>query len=725
MSTKKSQSVRKEARKHASLVSAGVLAAAMSPTVVYAAGEAKLDTIHVSDTKAIRSGYQSATTTVGKRNMEVQELPQSITIINQQLMRDQATTDLKEALKNAGVTFQAGEGGQTEVPIIRGMHAGGDVYDDGMRGAGSQFNSDTFNTDSVEILKGSAAVLFGRGAAGGIINQVSKSPFIGHLAEVDVSLGNRDFKRATADINHAFNDDIAVRLNVMGEKRESFRKPVETDKWGIAPSVAFGLSGNTQFELGYKHEKADQFPDFGVPYRSTGSGTATAAKDLIKQNFGYNTDFEDIRNDSVTAKFKHAFNDHLSISNTLRYGKTDYDLLVYAPRWQRGGEAQIGRALNGMKATQYQADLWSNQTDVNAKFDTGVLKHDLLATVELTREKRTNYQSRYSFFNADGSPATSNPYDTNTHYGAPKENLYFTRDVTESGVLTTRTVGVGISDIVDITPKLKAIAGVRFDHIDTRNNPSGGGEKRQRTDDLFNYNAGVVYEPALGHNIYATYGTSSAPVAYRVTGQAVSLDNTQVDLVNEPERTKTFEIGSKNTFLNGDLTVNSALFHTKKTQQYYRDAGFIDSVTMYGLDLEMAGRITDRWNMIGGIVWANGKMKSDPNHPGVGQLNGHMPEAAAKLSANLWTNYHFTDAFHAGIGARYVGDRYTQSRSGINQKLPSYVVADAMVGYETPRYRAQLNVNNVFDKKHFASGHRQQAIPGEARSIIATFGYKF
>ena len=127
MSNKKPPIAHKQARKHTTLVSAGLLAAAMSPAIAHAENESRLETIEVQSDKVIRSGYKAPNTTIGKRTQDVQNIPQSATVINQQVMQDQATTDLKEALRNAGITFQAGEGGQTEVPIIRGMHAGGDV----------------------------------------------------------------------------------------------------------------------------------------------------------------------------------------------------------------------------------------------------------------------------------------------------------------------------------------------------------------------------------------------------------------------------------------------------------------------------------------------------------------------------------------------------------------------------------------------------------------------
>lgn len=237
MAEKKSAGVIKQARKHSKMVGAGLLAAAMSPALMAAESKAELEAVEVRGSQLIRSGYKAPNTTIGKREQDVQNIPQSATVINQQVMQDQATTDLKDALRNAGITFQAGEGGQTEVPIIRGMHAGGDVFDDGLRGSAAQFNADTYNTERVEVLKGSAAALFGRGAAGGVINQVSKSPYAGRGGEVAVGLGTQGFKRATADVNYAFNDDIAVRINAMGENVESRRKPVEKKALG---HCAFG-----------------------------------------------------------------------------------------------------------------------------------------------------------------------------------------------------------------------------------------------------------------------------------------------------------------------------------------------------------------------------------------------------------------------------------------------------------------------------------------------------
>ena len=727
MSNKKPPIAHKQARKHTTLVSAGLLAAAMSPAIAHAENESRLETIEVQSDKVIRSGYKAPNTTIGKREQDVQNIPQSATVINQQVMQDQATTDLKDALRNAGITFQAGEGGQTEVPIIRGMHAGGDVFDDGLRGSAAQFNADTYNTERVEVLKGSAAALFGRGAAGGVINQVSKSPYAGRGGEVAVGLGTQGFKRATADVNYAFNDDIAVRINAMGENVESRRKPVEKKRWGIAPSVIFGMTGDTQLELSYKHDDENNVPDFGVPYVNTGANTRTAAVEAIDQFFGYNTDFEDIKRDAFTAKLDHQFDENMKISNTTRYSRTRYDMMGIPPRLNANGLVARGLSGNAVKVVDYDANTWTNHTDFNMKFDTGRLKHDVLVNAELTREKRKNYSHTYSFFNADGTPApTTNPIGF--HHGKPTENFYWTRTNPDPSVLTTHTVGVGVSDIVEITPQWTAIAGVRFNHIKTENAPSGGGSKTSRTDNVWTYNGSVIWTPVEGHNAYLTYSTAVTPVAYRVTGQNDSLDPSQ--LVAEPEETRTIELGTKHAFFDDALTVNAALFHTKKTQQYYRDAGFIDHIKVYGLDMEVAGRITDKLNLIGNLVWANGKMSADAGNPNVAQLDGYFPEAAAKFTANVWGNYRITENVNAGLGVRYVGDRYTHmpSRGGnpvMVQKLPSYTAVDAMLNYETRSYRAQLNVNNLFDKKYFSTGHRQQAIPGDRRASIVTFAYKF
>ncbi|MDO5074081.1 MAG: TonB-dependent siderophore receptor [Neisseria animaloris] len=723
-------------RNRSMVLGVGLLAATMNPAfaATQPAASAELEKITVRGSKPVRSGYKAPNTTIGKRLQDVQNIPQSATVINQQVIKDQATSDLKEALKNAGITFQAGEGGQTEVPIIRGLHAGGDVYDDGLRGSAAEFNSDTFNTDHIEVLKGSAAVLFGRGAAGGVINQVSKTPYIGTGGDVALGVGNRNYKRLTGDFNHAFNDDVAVRLNIVGEDKDSFRKPVDSRKFGIAPSISVGLSSNTQFDLGYKFEKSDKFPDLGVTYRSTGSNTAVADDRLINKNFGYpDIDFEKRRNHTATAKLRHNFNDDTTLTNTLRYAKTDYDYLVLGPRWN-GNQTQIRRRLNDYKNIKYDSNTWSNHTDFNIKFDTGPVKHDLLANLELTQEKRNNYRLSNTFFRngiqvvpGNNGVLEGSPYDVGSGKFLSNDRFTVVQNPAHSGVLTTRTIGVGLNDIVELTPTVKAIAGVRFNRINTKNEaliPSRNNKNASRSDNIWTYNGSVIWDYLPGHNVYATYSTAATPVAYRVTGQPDALEDAQ--LVAEPEKTRTVEVGTKNAFFDDALTVNAALFHTKKTQQYYRDAGFIDWSKVYGLDLEVAGRITDRLNVLGNVIVSNGSMKA--TSPSTKQLNGHFPEAAAKFTANLWTNYRITDNVNAGLGIRHVGDRYTHSpnnNGSIVQKLPAYTAVDAMTSYENRKYRAQLNVNNVFDKKHFTTGHRRQAIPGDRRTVLATFGYKF
>ncbi|WP_274584395.1 TonB-dependent siderophore receptor [Neisseria leonii] len=723
--------VLKTARKRTAVVGVGILAAAMNPAFAETQS-VRLDTVNVKGGKVVRSGYKAPNTTIGKRMQDIQNIPQSATVINRQVIQDQATTDLKSTLKNAGITFQAGEGGQAEVPIIRGMHAGNDVYDDGLRGSSAQFNSDTYNTERVEVLKGSAAVLFGRGAAGGVINQVNKSPYIGTGGEVAAGIGTQGKRRVTADINHAFNDDIAVRLNVMGDKADSFRKPVDSKRWGIAPSIAFGLSGDTQLELSYKHDNSKKTADFGVPYLKTGENTRTAAVEAVDQFYGFNTDFEDSKRDSYTAALSHKFNDNVSLNNNLRYSRTRYRLLGVPPRLteNKDGTYTIGRDLGrGKKTINYDANTLTNNTDVNFKFNTGDIKHDLLVNLELTREKRDNYRDTYSFFNkADNRPVTSQPWRNlkTLTPGVPADDVYFTRNSALGGTLTTRTVGVGINDIVELTPTLKAVAGVRFNSIKTKNTPADNSPHVQRSDTIRTYNGSLIWDYRPGSNVYASYNTAATPVAYRVTGQSDSLDPSQ--LVAAPEKTRTIEIGTKNAFFDDALTVNAALFHTKKTQQYYRDAGFIDWAKVYGLDLEVAGRVTDRFNVLGNVIVSNGKMRATSRS--TTQLDGHFPEAAAKVTANVWGNYRITDQFNTGLGLRYVGDRYTHmpARGGngvMKQKLPAYTAVDAMVSYENRNFRAQLNANNVLDKKYFDTGHRQQAIPGERRNFVATVGYKF
>ena len=267
-----------------------------------------------------RSGrYQSAVPSLSKLTQPLVDTPQSITVIPQQLMEDQGVTAVREALRNVpGISLAAGEAGaQGDSLTLRGFNARNDFYLDGMRDFGSYYR-DPFNLNEIEVLKGPASILFGRGSTGGVINQVSKQPQLAPITAGTGTVGTDRTFRFTTDIDRPIEGvpNSAFRLNLMGNLNGmSARDAAEYRRFGIAPSVAFGIGTDTRLTLSYFHLQEDNVPDYGLPW------FFASPAPVARHNFyGFpNDDFLRTQVDIGTVKFEHDFNDHVTIRDQFRY----------------------------------------------------------------------------------------------------------------------------------------------------------------------------------------------------------------------------------------------------------------------------------------------------------------------------------------------------------------------------------------------------------------------
>jgi catecholate siderophore receptor len=207
---------------------------------------------------------QATTTSIGKGKQELRDVPQSITVITERLIDDRNLDTLKETLKNtAGISFQAAEGGEEDIRL-RGfsLQATGDIFIDGIRDP-AFYERDSFNWDRLEVLRGSASMLFGRGSTGGAVNQVSKVPRLMNEGEAAVTLGSGDYLRGTLDLNRVTGVDAAFRLNAMATVAQNYGARI--DKRGIAPSFRWGIGTRDEFFVGAYHLENDNGINYGLP----------------------------------------------------------------------------------------------------------------------------------------------------------------------------------------------------------------------------------------------------------------------------------------------------------------------------------------------------------------------------------------------------------------------------------------------------------------------------
>ncbi len=665
-----------------------------------------------------QNGYAGNFTSVGKGSQQQRDIPQSTTVITQEVLKDTGATSLKDALRTvSAITFNAGEGGRTgDILALRGFSATTDLFLDGVRDAG-QYNRDTFNIERVDVLRGASSMLFGRGSTGGVINQVSKRAHLENERTVGLTVGTSDFYRVEADINQKLDDTSALRVNVMGQDAESFRSGATSDRWGVAPTVRFGINTPTEVELSYFYMKEKNVPDYGVPFNSF---TREPLDVPVDRFYGLkNHDYEHTETHIATATIQHRFSPTASVKNTLRYAEYERDVWPTAPRISLGGASSISdkTTVNRSRPGRSGKDeVWSNQTDFSFRLFTGDIKHDVLAGLELGREKSNTL--RWANVNGAVPPTTvGNPTTGDNITNATK---VYSTDVN----FTADTVSAYVQDMMSITPEWKVLLGARWDRFSgdytTVNLANKTKEDTSRTDSMWNWRAGLIWQPDAQQSYYISYGTSFNP-----SGEAYALDPRGAN--TPPEKNRNYEIGAKWDLFEGDLLLRTAIFRTEKTNERNTDPLVTDVYLLSGarhtdgIELEAAGRITDKWKIFAGVALMNPKItKAAGSAKGT---EGNAPANAPEYTANLWSTYEVGNGWKVGGGFNAVGRRFVNANN-VN-KMPSYVRWDAMVGYDAKNWDAQLNVYNLFDEKHYEGLYGGHALPGTERSAHVKVNFKF
>jgi len=722
---------------------ASVLAVSLAPGLALAddaksSDTAQLETIKVQAEQAPRGSYNAATTTLGKQKQALKDVPQAVSVVTRQLIADQGDINMKDVLKNvSGITFVAGEGGRSgDSIILRGFSAFGDTYRDGQRDV-AQYNRDPFNDERIEVLKGASSMLFGRGSTGGVINQVSKTPFAGEQVELSTTIGTNDFYRGTADINQALSDTAAIRLNVMATNDGSPDGISESKRHGIAPSIAFGLGEPTTIVLSHMQLKENNTPMLGVPFDPNTLQPIDVPVDRYYGLQGMNS--EDITADISTVRATHKLDSKNEIAAQLRVGRYDRQVIVSQPQLRN---SPAGTPVTDATQLGYSGKLRGslNETqslsvDYNGKFDTGSLSHELLAGVEFTRETQNAYSIR-------ASSAVPNVVGS---VGDP-EGFYtggYTRH--RSNDFVTRNLAAYVTDTVALNQQWKVMAGLRMDQLEgtykTYNTTTGVQTGSSKRDDRgLSYRTGLIWQPTKESSYYLGYSSLMNP-----SGEAYQFDLSAGLTTDkqQPERNKHYEIGAKWDLADGDATLRAAVFRTEKLNERNTDALSPDVAILYakrhtdGVEVEIAGRLSEKWEVFAGATLMDPKIDQGwANNAPTDANKGVIPKYTPKKTANIWTTYKVTDKVTAGVGLYYTGKRYvadSQSVGGQPVKFdaskarfaPSYVRADAMLSYEERKYNVRLNVNNLTNKKYYDALYGGHASAASPREVQLTVGYKY
>ena len=743
------------------------LAAAAAPAPEFSSDDArKLDgmTVEAMPVKKAQSP---------KYTQPLLDTPQTITQIDREVIEGQNLLNLRDVLATLpGITFGAGEGGggYGDSINLRGFSANNDITVDGMRDSAQYTRTDTFNLETVEVINGANSVQSGAGAIGGTINLVSKTAREGEFTRVQGGVGTDSYARGTVDSNLEFGESGAFRINGMVHRNDAPGRDFEEfDRWGIAPSIAFGVGTDTTATLSYLHQEDENIPQYGVPYYNGGPLPGVDRSTY----FGYhNIDKQDIDVDQFTAKIEHRFNDAFSVTNQTRQSDIDQDSIVDPPQGSyclesgvnpaTGGACEFGSGATAftLQPGQYQPSgprgnrritnntIAINQTDFVGSFDTGAVHHDLVTGFSISHE---SYDLSTGNVLRNPGGATPNPVlpimdldDPDTFWTGP---VNYVATSQQRGELDNRALYA--LDTLSFNEQWMLNLGARYernegshrtDAIATSGAVTPGAEM-VNDDNLFSYRGGLVFKPSASTSLYLSYGNSKTPSKASVNG-ACTVQTCNVD----PETAVVTEVGGKWDLYDGRLALTAALF--RNDRENYRVADTLNpdnpsgeqqldgEARVEGLVLGASGRLADNWFVYANYAYLDSEVLQGASNfdAGAGRdyTRGDALTNTPEHSAGLWTTYDVNRHWQVGYGLNYLGEVYLTQHNANNPdgplaQAPGYVTHRAMVAWRATRdLTLQLNATNLTDKEYYTRPRNNGwATPGDARSFVLTASYDF
>lgn len=645
-----------------------------------------------------------STTSATKTNTLLRDVPQSITVITNELIKDQSIRSIADAVRYVpGVGVSQGEGNRDAL-VFRGNRSTGDFFTDGIRDD-VEYYRDLYNIERVEVLKGANGMIFGRGGSGGVVNRVTKQANWDPVREFSFQGGSFNQKRMTADVGHVINDVAAVRLNAVYEDAGSFRDGVSMERLGISPTVTLKPTHRTKVIASMERFHDDRTADRGIPSfngRPVDVPRSQFFGDPRRNNANINVL-------SFNSFIEHKFDSGFTLQNRTNYATYDkfYQNIFANLPFSPGLGVQLGAYNN---ATDRENVF--NQTNLLYSLNTGPISHTLMAGIEIARQE-THNKRQTGDFHGNSFVSLSNSI-TNIPI------TFSTRDTIGSVDAYNRSLvnvtSLYIQDQIEFIPQLQAIVGVRHDMFEVDFQQKNGPKDHLKTnDDLIAPRFGLIYKPIEPVSFYASYSQAYVP---RAGDQLSSI--TVTTAVLKPEKFTTLEAGIK-WDIRPDLALTGAVYQLDRTN-------VINSVVAgqtflskgqrtEGVEVSLAGQLTSNWNVMGGYAYQVGEITNDIK--GAANKGAKVAELP-RHTFSVWSRYDFTPRLGAAFGVIHRDSMFASLTNTV--VLPDFTRVDAALFAQfTKSFRGQLNIENLFNTKYFASANNDNNIaPGSPIAVRAT-----
>jgi catecholate siderophore receptor len=722
------------------------------------------------------------------------DTPQTVVEVPHFILQDEQNRTLLDAVRNVpGISIAAGESGaQGDNLTIRGFTARNDIFLDGIRDFGSYYR-DSFNFEQVEVLEGPAGVQFGRGSTGGVINEVSKMPAVDKFTNVNVLFGTDLTRRVTADINEPLPDlahGSAFRLNVMANEGGVAGRPYdEIRRFGIAPSMSFGLNTPSRLTVSYFHLSEDDTPDYGLPWFEN----SLARANNHHAYYGFpSANHLQTNDDILTVKANHSFdgNGDIDLHTIGRWANYPRDVQITEPQicsnvsvstpvggyvaalptsalnthlpcpyTQSTPPELITVNRNQIQIKSVEGDLW-DQTEVTAHFKTFGIRNDFAGGVEGGREVSNPTKTSYTEFGINSVTPTNlakpNPNDVFSGVG-------YIASITH---VTSKSVGLYFVDILKLGRWVELSGGVRWDYFDTSYNlyapttnipgaaPTPNIAPLEQKVSQPTYRAAIVFKPNQHSSVYFDYGTSFNP-------SAETLSLSVASSILPPEENESFEIGAKYSLLHQRLQLEGAVFRTEKDNARETSPTNSNVIVLAGNQLvkgvqaSAVGQLGGGTDLIFGYAYLDSSVLYSQEFPtSVGFPLANVP----KQTFNAFITHDLFWKTSGGIGTNYVASRTASSTtpyvgtsysgpitfapgsapcgatattcyevlSTAMKQVPGYWVFNLMVKRPiTRRIELQANIYNLFNRFYIDQPHPSHLIPGAGLSALIGANFRF
>jgi iron complex outermembrane receptor protein len=643
--------------------------------------------------------------TATRTSTPVRYVPQAIDTVKTANVLDYGSNTLGKALEGIP-NVSSGADTRFDSVRIRGFDASNDFYLDGVRDD-SQYIRDLNNIERVEVLKGPAAVLYGRGSQGGIVNRVSKAPEHGRRSSIEAQGGSQDLRSLYADLSADPSDTISLRLNLGNEDSNSFRDGIDGSRQLFAPSMSWQLTPDLNWLVQYEYSRYNRTPDRGIP------GVNGRPADVSRSTTYGDTqrDYIDDRAQSLRSRLNYQLNETWQLRHTLGLFKLDSEFdNTYATGYNAGN--------NTVTRQRWQQDLNTrnlfNNLEAEGDFNTLGLEHKLLVGLEFGSQRRdpTLYTAPTGTV---PSLDVSNP-NRNLQHNGPLLVSSNNHTVVESR-------GLYLQDQVRLNDQWQILAGVRFDQFEVETTNKIKGISEPQDSNTTSPRLGVVYTPWRDHSFYASWSKTFSPVGGGLIGITPGAPGNTND--TGPEMTRQKEIGVKSDWLDQRLTTTLAVYELELYNRRTRDANNPEIIVLTGLqrsrgiELTATGNIVGNWYVRGGIGLQDATIVKDNNNQEGNRIND-----VAKRNASLFVTWKPELGWYAETGLTLVGDRYADNQN--TTVMPGYGRWDALAGYRTHDWDVRAALNNIADKTYYSSATSAAQIqPGDPRSLVVTSTYRF